>query len=184
VTARACPKCGAALAAGAEACPSCGLAGAHFERFEDQAVAQGGDLPAELVAPWDRCLARWDDEAVHEAFLAGAAAAGAFVAAGRAYRRERRARGAEDVRAAAGLERVARMAQAALLTRPPGPGPGPGAPGGSPPYRAVAGLGIVLVLLALLGGITVHLVKNSPTPTTEPPAPFRPGRQAPAPPSY
>ena len=191
MNARSCPKCGAALAASAEACPSCGLAAAHFERFE---AGQGGEdgasgedgaaaLPPALVPAWESCLARWDDESAHEAFLAAAAATGAFVAAGRLYRRQLRERGHSDQRAAAGLERVRRMAQAALLTRPAA---GVAAPGtGENPekraYRTIAGLGVVLVLMALLGAITVHLVKN--VRATEPaaaPGAVRPGASTPA----
>ena len=186
MSARSCPKCGAALAAAAEACPSCGLAAAHFERFEEGEPGEpgepgGAELPAALVPAWESCLARWDDESAHEAFLAAAAATGSFVAAGRLYRRQLRERGRSDPRAAAGLERVRRMAQAALLTRPPAGAASPSSTDDRRAYRTIAGLGIVLVLMAVLGAITVHLVKN--LRASEPaaaPGSVRPGASQPA----
>ena len=151
-----CPKCGAALAEGAEACPACGLAAAHFERFaaeEDLAPA-----PPELAALWDLCAADWDSVPAHEKFLAAAARLDAFLHAGRLYRRAARERGAADPRVVAGLERVRRMAEAAWLTRPPEPEASESEEKG--PYRTVALLLLSLVLLAGLGGITLYIVRT------------------------
>jgi hypothetical protein len=176
--ARRCPKCDAALTVAAEACPACGLAVAHFDDFA-AAESPKEEAHAALAPLWDACLADWDSAPTHEKFLAAAAAFEAFVHAGRLYRRAARERGSADPRVVAGLERVRRMAEAAWLTRPPGPAGESQDRGG---YRTAALLLLSLLLLAGLGGITVYIVRTlrSGDPPTEEvrPAPTRqpPGR--------
>jgi hypothetical protein len=148
-----CPKCGAALAGGAEACACCGLAAANFERY---AADELEPPPPELAALWDACAVDWDSPEAHEQLLAAAARLDAFVAAGRLYRRAARERGAGDPRVVAGLERVRRMAEAAWLTRPPEAASESVEKG---PYRTAALLLLSLLLLAGLGGITVYIVR-------------------------
>src|SRR5262245_20513919 len=110
---RLCPKCETALPDGAAACPACGLAGARFDAYID-APETGLAVSPELAALWQTVLERWDDPAVHDAFLRAAATAEAFAFAGRCYRRVARER-AGDERAAAALERVRRMTEAAWI---------------------------------------------------------------------
>jgi len=150
----ACPKCGAALADGAEACPACGLAAEHFERF---AAEEREPPPPELAALWDACIAEWDDVSRHEKLLNAAARLDAFVQAGRLYRQAARERGGADPRVVAGLERVRRMAEAAWLTRPVAAADESEE---TRRYRTVALLLLSLVLLAGLGGITVYIVRT------------------------
>ncbi len=151
-----CPKCGAAVAEGAEACRACGLAAANFERFA--AEEESEPPPPELAALWELCAADWDDIDRHEKLLAAAARLDAFLHAGRLYRRAARERGADDPRVVAGLERVRRMAEAAWLTRPPESAAGESEEKG--PYRTAALLLLSLLLLAGLGGITVYIVRT------------------------
>lgn len=167
----ACPKCGAAVADGAEACPACGLASEHFERF---AAEELEPPPPELAALWDACIADWEDVDRHEKLLATAARLDAFLHAGRLYRRAARERGAADPRVVAGLERVRRMAEAAWLTRPVA---SEDESEESRRYRTVALLLLSLVLLAGLGGITVYIVRTlrsgDATDNKVPPVPTR-----------
>jgi hypothetical protein len=130
----------------------------HFESF---ASAEGeSEAPAELHALWHRLAEDWEDEAAHERFVQAAAREGGFALAARWYRRALRERGSDDPRAAAALERIRRMAEAAWLSRPRGEVPlAPGQPKAQP-YR---NLSLGLLALALrsdrAGPLRGNLVK-------------------------
>ena len=156
-----CPKCDTGVAEGAEACPACGLAARHFGAYESAPI----DAPPEVLAAWHDLAAAWDQDAAHERFRAAVAAARAFAFAAGAYRRAARER-AGDERAADGLARVQRMAEAALLTRPPGAELAR-EPGARSPYRGAALLLVALLLLAGVGVIAafmIRAVRSDPDP--------------------
>ena len=111
-----CPKCDGAVAAGAAACPRCGLGVDRFASFSDAAAEE---FP-ELDQLWARCQAAWGERDRHDAFLDRAVATGAFAYAARRYRAALRERPG-DAEAAVRLERVGRMAEAAILAAPARP---------------------------------------------------------------
>ncbi len=185
-----CPKCAAELPEGAAACRACGLSAERFETFERDAI----EATPDVLAAWQACVVSWDEEAAHERFRAAAAGAGAFAFAASAYRQVARERG-DDARAADGLSRVQRMAEAALLVRPLASHE---ADGGARhrrrPYRAASLLVLVFLLLASLGLVAAIMIRALPDqpderPTTrsrrqrerppEKPSPTAPRRAAP-----
>lgn len=149
-----CPKCDAELRPGASACGACGLAAERFEGFQSD-PAYG---PPEVVAGWQACLDTWDDDGAHERFRALAAATGAFAFAARSYRQAARERPGDE-RAQAGLARVQRMAEAALLTRPKEP-EGTGPVGRRRQNTAALAL-VVLLLLAALGAVAALMMRTA-----------------------
>lgn len=160
-----CPKCQSDLVPGAAACPACGLAAEHFDAFERDPIAS----PPEVTAAWETCGAAWDDDAAHERFRAAVAAAGAFAFAAGAYRQAARERPGDE-RAADGLMRVQRMAEAALLTRPLAVELSRDAgPGGRRPFRGAALLLVALLLVAVLGVIAAFMIHATRGESPEPP---------------
>lgn len=139
-----CPKCDAP--APGDACARCGLARERFAAFvgDDEAPASGA-----LRRAWEQVEAAWEDDAGHAAFVERAALEGAFRDAARRYRRAGRER--DDGRAEAQLDRIRRMAEAAILARPV-----EAAASAEPepePYRRLVVLLIALVALAGAGGV-------------------------------
>jgi hypothetical protein len=122
-----------------------------------------------MVAGWQACLDAWDDDGAHERFRALAAATGAFAFAARAYRQAARER-AGDERAQAGLARVQRMAEAALLTRPQPEGTEAGLRIGRRP-RSAALLLVVMLVLVALGAVATLLVRTAHRETEPPVSP-------------
>lgn len=163
-----CPKCQSELAPGAAACPACGLAADNFEAFQRDPIA----TPPDVMSAWLACGAAWEDDAAHERFRAAVAGAGAFAFAAGAYRQAARERPGDE-RAADGLTRVQRMAEAALLTRPVAVEVSRAAgPWGRGPFRGPALLLVVLLLLAILGVIAAFMMhanrRESPDPADPP----------------
>jgi len=166
-----CPKCQFELAPGAAACGACGLAAEHFEAFERDPVAS----PPEVMAAWQACMATWDDDAAHERFRAAVAAAGAFATGAGAYRQAARER-TGDERAADGLARVQRMAEAALLTRPLAAELSRDARrSGGRPYRGAALVLAVLLMVAVLGTIAAFMIRSTRGESPETPRKGAPG---------
>jgi hypothetical protein len=159
-----CPKCDAEVPPGAAACRACGLAADRFEGYEGDPI----DAPPPVIDAWRACAAAWEDDAAHERFRAAASAAGAYAFAGRCYRQAARERPG-DARAADGVARVQRMAEAALLTRLPPSGAGPVA-AGKRPYRTAALLLVGLVLVAALGFVAALLLRGAKSAEIERPA--------------
>lgn len=155
-----CPKCDAATPAGAAACPACGLAAERFEAF----AAEPPDAPPEVIAAWHALGGAWEDEAAHERFRSAAAAAGAFAFAARSYRQAARERAGEagaDPRAADGLARIQRMAEASLLVAPPAHArvePGRGG------YRNAVFFALTLILVAAIAGVGLLLLRRGGEP--------------------
>lgn len=182
MTAAACPKCDIPAAEGATACRACGLATSRWDTYTDDPAPEAA--PIEVTAAWERLAGEWGDPEAHERFLRVVAATGSFAHAGRAYRRAARERGATDERAAAGIERVRRMAEAALLGARSGahlPSATthvrPGGAGERERYRNMAGLVVVGLLLVILGGLVLYLVRATRRPSPDDAA--RPAAPAP-----
>jgi hypothetical protein len=149
----------------AAACPACGLAAGRFEAFERDPIAS----PPEVTSAWLACGAAWQDDAAHERFRAAVAAAGAFAFAAGAYRQAARERPGDE-RAADGLLRVQRMAEAALLTRPVSVEVARAAgPGGRGPFRGPALVLVVLLLVAVVGVIAAFMIQARRGEAPEPP---------------
>jgi len=167
-----CPKCDEVQAA-TDACRACGL---RRDRFAEFAAAEV-DAPASLVALWAACVDDWESTAAHDRFLEATAGARAFPYAARRYRDVLRER-PDDARARAGVDRVTRMAQAAML----GTAHARRASGEPEPYRNVVYL---LLALVVLGGILgVYAMFRAARRDPEPSAPaieIR-DRRVPAPP--
>ncbi|HKE19297.1 MAG TPA: hypothetical protein VKB80_30685 [Kofleriaceae bacterium] len=154
-----CPKCDADVAAGAGSCPACGLSADRFDDYQRDPV----DASPEVAAAWEACASSWDDDAAHERFRAAAAASGAFAFAAARYRQAARER-AGDERAAAGVARIRRMAEAALLARPPAAelaraARAPGEHDATRPFRGAAMLLVALVLLVSLGLVAAFTIR-------------------------
>lgn len=166
-----CPKCGAGNADSARACRSCGLAA---DRFSDFTKAQPS-FDQRLEQAWSELSENWQDDDLHESFLAEVVRSSDYKEAARRYRVA-----ADEVGQAAKakqvLLRIQRMASAALLSSRPKVAPEP------EPFRAVVMLLIALVVLAGAGGVYVMMkradvpvVEPHPktVPTSVPPAPLR-----------
>jgi hypothetical protein len=137
-----CPKCGHDVAAGADACAVCGLL---REKFADFAATRP-DEPEAVATAWAACRERWDEPAAHDRFLEAVAAAKAFPAAARRYRDVLRETPGDE-RARRGVDRVTRMAEAALLGSPASARLAAKTP---EPYKNVV---LLLLILVCLGGI-------------------------------
>jgi hypothetical protein len=137
-----CPKCDAPVPAGAIACPRCGLSTARFAGFRAEAEELA---PAALVALWETCRDRWDEPAVHAAFLEAAGGAGAYRYAAARYRAAARD-APEDGVARARLDELERRVVAALTdartSEPRSAGRQPA------PSRLILQVMIVVVLVA------------------------------------
>ena len=141
-----CPKCGTEQPEAA-ACRKCGLAAERMASFQEQVPAP----PAAVVATWDACRAAWDDPARHEQFVAAVIDGGAFAYAARQYRGVLAER-PDDAVATAQLERLGKMAEAALhatATQKPETAPRP--------YRNATAI-LVVCIVAMLFGLVYVLV--------------------------
>lgn len=164
---RTCPKCGLAPVTG-EACSRCGLAVAHMDGWHEDT-----GVPEELAEAWGACVAAWSDVATHERVASLALTHSQQPWLARRYRAILRER-PDDAVAAERLDRVARIAQAAVLAS------------GIAPRASRFGRGsstVVLVILALMvaGGLlfTMYLKrKNTADPSQ--PALREPAKRAPA----
>jgi hypothetical protein len=143
-----CPKCGEGVRDQLPACPSCGLL---RERFNDFARGGPGEDADDLEALWAACEESWSETSRHDRFVEAVASSGRYAYAARRYREATRRRPADPV-ATARLERISRMAEAALiLERTARPSDDEGAT----PYKGAI---ILLMVLLLAGaGLSVYL---------------------------
>jgi hypothetical protein len=105
-----CPKCGRSRADHAAACPRCGLV---FERWGSDQALQAAALDDEAQAMYREIKTRWNDEALHDAFLKHCSAKGCLGAAGHKYR-DRLDRDPKDAVALKMQARIVTMAAAVL----------------------------------------------------------------------
>ncbi len=138
--AMSCPKCGSEQPP-ASACRVCGLAADRFAAWD----AAHRTLEPRLEAAWRACLAAWHDAGAHERFLERVAAQSAYSDAARRYRARLRDHGG-DATDEARLARIAKMAEAALLSRAVA---SKDAANDKEPYRGVL---LMLIMLVVLGG--------------------------------
>lgn len=163
---RTCPKCGNAPVTGA-ACARCGLAVERMDGWSEDT-----QVPDELAAAWAACLADWNDVALHERIASLSLTHSVQPWLARRYRAILRER-PDDAIAATRLERVGRIAQAAVL-----------ASGASPRASRFSrgSSAVVLIVLALMvaGGLlfTLYLKRKAEEPTPTPA--LAPPRRAPA----
>lgn len=156
-----CPKCGDVQPRRA-ACRSCGLAA---ERMGDFAHNRDAGVSPEVAAAWDHAKAHWSDDDAHERVIRVAAAALAYPWVAQRYREALRLR-PDDARAAEQLARVARMAEATLLssaTRRP--------VAQAKPFRGTLALLAGLVLLVAIGAVyaTISARQRADEPAYERP---------------
>lgn len=149
---RACPKCGNAPVTG-PACTRCGLAVERMDGWSEET-----QVPDELAAAWAACLAAWSDDALHDrvASLSLTHVEQPWLA--RRYRAVLRDR-PDDPVAAARLERVGRIAQAAVLAS------------GSSPHvsrfsRGSSAVVLLFLVVAVAGGLllTLYLIRKTEAP--------------------
>jgi hypothetical protein len=136
-----CPKCGDEQPR-APACRSCGLMADRMPAF---ALDRDAGAPPDVVAAWDAVEVGWDDDAAHDRFLERVAAVPAYPWAAQRYREAARLRPG-DRRATDRLVRLARMAEATLLST--AAGTPPTAPR---PYRGAIAVLVAMVLVVLVG---------------------------------
>lgn len=157
-----CPKCGAALKAGAEACASCGLKSARMATFKaerDQAV------PAEIRTAWDTVLAKWADEARHDALFLLIAARGEYGWAAGRYREQARERSGDAV-APKQMDRIRRAIEATMVVT----ATARDKPQASP-YKNTAMLLVVLLVVMIAGMVYMFVKSRGASSSGEPPPP-------------
>ena len=153
-----CPKCGIPVREGTDACASCGLAAARMATFtaeREQAV------PDAIRRAWDLVMARWEDEAGHEALFQMIAVRGEYGWAAGRYRTQARERSRGTI-ARRHMERIRRAIEATLVvsaTARDRPTPSP--------YKNSLGLlGVLLAVLAV--GMLYMFIKSRSSPSDEP----------------
>jgi hypothetical protein len=143
-----CPKCGERVRDDVPACPSCGLL---RERFADFAGPGAGEDADDLEALWTACEEDWSEPSRHDRFVEAVASSGRYAYAARRYREATRRRPADPV-ATARLERISRMAEAALILEKTAR---PSDDAAATPYK---GAMILLMVLLLAGaGLSIYL---------------------------
>jgi ribosomal protein L32 len=163
---RVCPKCGNSPVNGA-ACTRCGLAVERMDGWSEDT-----QVPDEIAAAWAACLAAWTDSGLHDRVASLSLTHSSQPWLARRYRAILRER-PDDAIAAARLERVGRIAQAAVLASG-------AAPRASRFSRGSSAVILVVLALAVVGGLlfTLYLKRKAEAP---PPAPaIMPGKRAPA----
>ena len=104
-----CPKCGAEQAI-ATACRRCGLTTTLMPKFKEQDDASQSPV---VTLAWSMCELNWENPDKHEKFVAAVVEHNAFSYAARKYRAAA-AKRPDDKLAAAQVERLGKMAEAAL----------------------------------------------------------------------
>lgn len=162
---RTCPKCGLAPVT-ADACSRCGLAVERMEGWHEDT-----QVPEELAEAWGACLATWSDTAAHERVASLALTHSQQPWLARRYRAILRER-PDDTVAADRLDRVARIAQAAVLASGV-------APRSSRFSRGSSTVVLIILALAVGGGLLFTLyLKRQGAP--EQPAAREPAKRTPA----
>jgi len=168
VTPMSCPKCGS-LQAIAVACRKCGLTTTLMPKFREQDSAS---QPEPVTRAWIACELDWNDPAKHEKFTAAVVEHNAFAYAARQYRAAA-AKRADDPTALAQIERLGKMAEAALKAtaalRPEK---------STNPYKGTTILLVACVVALVFGLIYAVISKRSSdngelTPVPRRPAPAR-----------
>ena len=156
-----CPKCGAAVKAGAAACASCGLAASRMSTFKSERDLA---VPTEIRAAWDKVLAKWEEDAGHDALFKLVAARGEYGWAAGRYREQARERVGDQV-APKQMDRIRRAIEATMVvsatTREK--------PQASP-YKNTAMLLAVLILV-LIVGMAYMFIKSRKSEEAPPPPP-------------
>jgi ribosomal protein L40E len=153
----ACPKCGADVVESASACKKCGLA---VDRMQSFASSREADVPEVLVAAWHAAVEHWDDDARHEEVLRLVTANDAYSWAASKYRGK-----AGDPIADRYLDRVRKSAEATMMTSATARNAEI-----KNPYKNTIAM-LVILAVAILGGLLYAFVKSSkaePTPPTIP----------------
>jgi hypothetical protein len=132
-----CPKCSHRRTVGGESCPRCGLTFALWVPPADAAPLR---LDEEGEALWAACLASWEAEDRHDAFVKHCSLTGALAIAGRRYR-ERLDQQPMDPVAGRMQGRILAMATASFV-RPATT---------AVPVTRTTGFWLVLVLFAVVG---------------------------------
>jgi hypothetical protein len=133
-----CPKCGLSPVAG-DACTRCGLSADRMATWSVDEV-----VPERIVEAWSACRAAWDDAAAHDRAASLALTVDAQPWLARQYRAVLRER-PDDAIAGARLERLVKIAQAAVLASGTTPRPG---------FRRGISIALLAVLsLVVAGGL-------------------------------
>lgn len=166
-----CPKCGYGPARGA-ACVRCGLAVDRMAGWSEVGV-----VPDALAEAWAACRAAWREPAAHDRVASLAVALGEQPWLARRYREALRAQPGDAV-AAAGLERAARIAQAAVLATAAPPRP--------PLFRRGSAYTVLVALtLLVIGGLlwALYLVRTREPAATGKRTPATPALRRASPPA-
>jgi hypothetical protein len=156
-----CPKCGAALKAGAEACAGCGLATARMATFKSERDLA---VPDEVRTAWDKVIAKWDDEARHDALFTLIAARGEYGWTAGRYREQARERAGDPV-APKQMDRIRRAIEATMVVS----ATARDKPQSSPYKNTATLLGVLIVVLVV--GMAYMFIKSRSASSEEPPPP-------------
>lgn len=154
-----CPKCGIPARAGTDACASCGLASERMATFtaeRDQAV------PDAIRRAWDLVIARWEDEAGHDALFQMIAERGEYGWAAGRYRVQARERSGDTI-ARRHMERIRRAIEATLVVSATARDRSEP----SPYKNALTLLGVLLAVLVV--GMLYMVVKSRAATSSAPP---------------
>lgn len=113
---------------------------------------------------WEDVLAKWDDAALHDAYVADVQKRGAFGEAAQRYKEVLRER-PEDAIAAKRLEQVRKLAVAVLMSRPPAE------PKARSPWRVIALLLSFVFVMVLAVYLLVVDAKQERAKPRRPPTP-------------
>ncbi len=163
---RTCPKCGLAPVTAA-ACPRCGLAVERMDGWHEDT-----QVPEELAEAWAACQAAWTDGALHERVASLALTHSQQPWLARRYRAILRER-PDDAVAAERLDRVARIAQAAVLASGI-------APRASSFSRGSSTVVLIILALAVAGGLLFTMYVKRKSTSEQQPAAREPARRSPA----
>lgn len=170
VTPMTCPKCGAVQAL-AVACRKCGLTATLMPKFREQDAAS---QPEPVTAAWIAAELDWQDRGKHEKFAAAVVEHKAFAFAARQYRAAA-ARRPGDTIAPAQIERLGKMAEAALkataVARPEK---------ATNPYKGTTVLLVACVIAVVFGLIYAVVSRRTAKDGELTPVERRPAKTAPA----
>ncbi len=152
-----CPKCSAAQEpVDLRACKKCGLAADRMEGF---AIERDAMVPEVLVAAWDRAVASWEDQKLHDEVMRLVAQNDAYAWAAARYR------GKTDPLGMRQLDRIRKAAELNMMSQ----ATMRKAEAGPSPYRATTAL-LILLVVVLVAGLIYAMVIRSRTPAPETPA--------------
>jgi hypothetical protein len=163
-----CPKCGSYQAI-AVACRKCGLTTTLMPKFREQDIAS---IPPQVASAWIAAELNWNDPSKHEKFAAVVVESNAFAYAARQYRAAA-AKRPDDTVAPAQIERLRKMAEAALkataVQRPEK---------GTMPFKGATMILIACIVAVVFGLVYAMMTKKHGntgelTPVPRQPAPAR-----------